>query len=95
MENLLTTGKSSTTRRVEKIEEAIKALEYPNLQSVQTSSISFVSAQQNGSSPCPGKKAAILAWVPLASGLLTGKYQGTTFGIRTTVNTTRRVKPLM
>jgi aryl-alcohol dehydrogenase-like predicted oxidoreductase len=59
---------------VEKVEEALKAIEFPNLQSVQIifncfrqrpAELFFVRAQQ--------KKVGILARVPLASGLLTGK----------------------
>ena len=66
---------------VEKVEEAIKAMEYPNVKSVQIifnifrqrpSELFFSLAQQ--------KKVAILARVPLASGLLTGKMsKNTTF----------------
>jgi aryl-alcohol dehydrogenase-like predicted oxidoreductase len=59
---------------VEKVEEAIKALEYPNVQSVQIifnvfrqrpSEMFFDLAKQH--------QVAILARVPLASGLLSGK----------------------
>jgi aryl-alcohol dehydrogenase-like predicted oxidoreductase len=59
---------------VEKIEEAIKAMEYPNLQSVQIifnmfrhrpTELFFELARQ--------RQIGILARVPLASGLLTGK----------------------
>jgi len=59
---------------VEKVEEAIKALEFPNIQSVQIifnifrqrpSELFFPLARE--------KKVGILARVPLASGLLTGK----------------------
>jgi aryl-alcohol dehydrogenase-like predicted oxidoreductase len=59
---------------VEKVEEAIKALEYPNLQSVQIifnmfrqrpAELLFDLAKQ--------RRVAVLARVPLASGLLTGK----------------------
>ncbi len=59
---------------VEKVEEALKALEYPNLQSVQIifnmfrhrpAELFFEQARK--------KKVGILARVPLASGLLTGK----------------------
>lgn len=59
---------------VEKIEEAIKAMEYPNLQSVQIifnmfrhrpAELFFELARQ--------RQIGILARVPLASGLLTGK----------------------
>lgn len=60
---------------VEKVEEGIKALEYPGLSSVQIvfnmfrqrpSELFFRLARQ--------RNVAILARVPLASGLLTGKY---------------------
>jgi aryl-alcohol dehydrogenase-like predicted oxidoreductase len=59
---------------VEKVEEALKALEYPNVQSVQIifnifrqrpADLFFREAQR--------RKVAILARVPLASGMLTGK----------------------
>lgn len=59
---------------VEKVEEAIKAIEYPNVQSVQIifnmfrqrpADIFFKLARE--------RQVAILARVPLASGLLTGK----------------------
>jgi len=59
---------------VEKVEEGLKAIEYPNVQSVQIifnmfrqrpTELFFELAQQ--------KQVAILARVPLASGLLTGK----------------------
>jgi aryl-alcohol dehydrogenase-like predicted oxidoreductase len=67
---------------VEKVEEALKAIEYPNLQTVQIifnmfrhrpSDLFFREAKQ--------RKVGILARVPLASGLLTGKMtRQTTFG---------------
>jgi len=59
---------------VEKVEEAIKAIEYPNVQSVQIifncfrqrpAEVFFARAKQ--------KRIGILSRVPLASGLLTGK----------------------
>ena len=59
---------------VEKVEEALKAIEYPNVQSVQIifnmfrhrpSELFFEQAQK--------RKVGILARVPLASGMLTGK----------------------
>ena len=59
---------------VEKVEEALKAIEYPNVQSVQIifnmfrhrpAELFFEQARR--------KKVGILARVPLASGLLTGK----------------------
>jgi aryl-alcohol dehydrogenase-like predicted oxidoreductase len=59
---------------VEKVEEALKAIEYPNVQSVQIifnifrqrpAELLFAEAQR--------RKVGILARVPLASGLLSGK----------------------
>ncbi len=59
---------------VEKVEEALKAIEYPNVQTVQIifnifrqrpAELFFAEAQK--------RKVGILARVPLASGLLTGK----------------------
>jgi aryl-alcohol dehydrogenase-like predicted oxidoreductase len=59
---------------VEKVEEALKAIEYPNVQTVQIifnifrqrpSELFFPEAQR--------RKVGILARVPLASGMLTGK----------------------
>ena len=61
---------------VEKVEEAIKAIEFPNVQTVQIifncfrqrpAEVFFPLAQQ--------KRVGILARVPLASGLLTGKFR--------------------
>ena len=60
---------------VEKVEEALKAIEYPNVQSVQIifnifrqrpSELFFREAQR--------RKIGILARVPLSSGMLTGKF---------------------
>jgi aryl-alcohol dehydrogenase-like predicted oxidoreductase len=60
---------------VEKVEEALKAIEYPNVQSVQ---IIFNLFRQRPSelffSEAQRRKVGILARVPLASGLLTGKF---------------------
>ncbi len=66
---------------VEKVEEALKAIEYPNVQSIQIifnmfrhrpSELFFEQAKK--------RKVGILARVPLASGMLTGKFkQDTTF----------------
>ncbi len=59
---------------VEKVEEALKAIEYPNVQSVQIifnmfrqrpAELFFAQAKQ--------KRVAILARLPLSSGMLTGK----------------------
>jgi aryl-alcohol dehydrogenase-like predicted oxidoreductase len=66
---------------VEKVEEALKAIEYPNVQSVQIifnmfrhrpSELFFEQAKKRG--------VGIIARVPLASGMLTGKFKpDTTF----------------
>jgi aryl-alcohol dehydrogenase-like predicted oxidoreductase len=82
LDDLVTAGKIQYYGvSVEKVEEAIKALEYPNLQSVQIifnmfrqrpTELFFPLAQE--------KQVGILARVPLASGLLTGKMtKDTTF----------------
>ena len=59
---------------VEKVEEALKAIEYPNVESVQ---IIFNIFRQRPAElffeQAMRRKIAILARVPLASGLLTGK----------------------
>lgn len=61
---------------VEKVEEALKAIEFPNVQSVQIifnmfrhrpTELFFEQAQQ--------RRVGILARVPLASGMLTGKFK--------------------
>ncbi len=66
---------------VEKVEEALKAIEYPNVQTVQ---IIFNMFRQRPAelffSQAKAKGVGILARVPLASGLLTGKLRaGTAF----------------
>ena len=66
---------------VEKVEEALKAIEYPNVQSVQ---IIFNIFRQRPAELFFGealrRKVGILARVPLASGMLTGKMtQASTF----------------
>lgn len=66
---------------VERVEEALKAIEYPNVQTVQ---IIFNIFRQRPSNLFFGeaerKQVGILARVPLSSGLLTGKLtQSTTF----------------
>lgn len=64
---------------VEKVEEALKAIEYPNVQSVQ---IIFNMFRHRPAelffSEAKRRKVAIIARVPLASGLLTGKMTKTT-----------------
>jgi aryl-alcohol dehydrogenase-like predicted oxidoreductase len=60
---------------VEKVEEALKAIEYPNVQSVQ---IIFNIFRQRPAelffTEAKKRQVGILARVPLASGLLTGKF---------------------
>jgi aryl-alcohol dehydrogenase-like predicted oxidoreductase len=59
---------------VEKVEEAIKATEYPNVQSVQIIFNMFRHRPAERFFPlAQERKVGILARVPLASGLLTGK----------------------
>ncbi|MFA9401116.1 MAG: aldo/keto reductase, partial [Acidobacteriota bacterium] len=75
LDDLVTAGKIRHYGvSVEKVEEALKAIEYPNLQSVQIifnlfrhrpADLFFEQARQ--------KSVGIFARVPLASGLLTGK----------------------
>jgi aryl-alcohol dehydrogenase-like predicted oxidoreductase len=64
---------------VERVEEALKAIEYPNLQSVQ---IIFNCFRQRPAelffAQAKIKQVGILARVPLASGLLTGKFRSDT-----------------
>ena len=64
---------------VEKIEEALKAIEYPNVQSVQ---IIFNMFRQRPAEDffeqAKARKVGILARVPLASGMLTGKMTANT-----------------
>ncbi len=64
---------------VEKVEEALKAIEYPNVQSVQ---IIFNMFRQRPAElffpQAQARKVAIIARVPLASGLLTGKLSHST-----------------
>ncbi len=64
---------------VERVEEALKAMEYPNLQSVQ---IIFNCFRQRPAelffAQAKIKQVGILARVPLASGLLTGKFRADT-----------------
>jgi aryl-alcohol dehydrogenase-like predicted oxidoreductase len=69
---------------VEKVEEAIKAIEYPNVTTVQ---IIFNMFRHRPSelffSLAKGKNVGVIVRVPLASGLLTGKFDSTTtFGSR-------------
>ena len=60
---------------VEKIEEALKAIEYPNLQTVQIIFNCFRQRPAEEFFPnSKDKKVGILARVPLASGLLTGNF---------------------
>ncbi len=75
LDELVSTGKIRHYGvSVEKIEEALKAIEYPNVQSVQ---IIFNMFRQRPAEAffdkARRKKVGVLARVPLASGLLTGK----------------------
>jgi aryl-alcohol dehydrogenase-like predicted oxidoreductase len=59
---------------VEKVEEALKAVQHPNVQSVQIIFNCFRQRPAEEFFPCAKeKKVGILARVPLASGMLTGK----------------------
>jgi aryl-alcohol dehydrogenase-like predicted oxidoreductase len=63
---------------VEKVEEALKAIEYPQLQTVQIIFNAFRHrAAELFFKEAKRKQIGILARVPLASGLLTGKMKGT------------------
>ena len=66
---------------VEKVEEALKAIEYPNVQTVQIIFNMFRHRPaQLFFSQARARRVGILARVPLASGLLTGKMKaGTAF----------------
>ena len=61
---------------VEKVEEALKAIEYPNVQSIQ---IIFNMFRQRPAelffNQAKKRKVGIIARVPLSSGMLTGKFQ--------------------
>jgi aryl-alcohol dehydrogenase-like predicted oxidoreductase len=60
---------------VERVEEALKAIEYPNVQSVQIIFNCFRHRPAEVFFPrAKEKKVGILARVPLASGMLTGKF---------------------
>lgn len=64
---------------VEKVEEALKAIEYPNVQSIQ---IIFNMFRQRPADlffkEAKKKKVGIIARVPLSSGMLTGKFTART-----------------
>lgn len=82
LDNLVKAGKIQYYGvSVEKVEEALKAMEYPNVQSVQIIFNMFRLRPAELFFPeAIRRKVAILARVPLASGLLTGKMsRSTTF----------------
>jgi aryl-alcohol dehydrogenase-like predicted oxidoreductase len=59
---------------VEKVEEGLKALEFPNVQSVQIIFNMFrYRPAEKFLAECARKRVAVIARVPLASGLLSGK----------------------
>jgi aryl-alcohol dehydrogenase-like predicted oxidoreductase len=75
MDDLITAGKIRYYGvSVEKVEEGLKAIEYPGVQSVQ---IVFNLFRHRPAEKlfqeCRAKRVAVIARVPLASGLLTGK----------------------
>jgi aryl-alcohol dehydrogenase-like predicted oxidoreductase len=60
---------------VEKIEEALKAIEYPGVQSVQIIFNMFrLRPAEEFFAAAKGKQVGVIVRVPLASGLLTGKF---------------------
>ncbi len=64
---------------VEKVEEALKAIEYPNVQTVQIISNMFRHRPAELLFPqAKARQVGILARVPLASGMLTGKMRADT-----------------
>jgi aryl-alcohol dehydrogenase-like predicted oxidoreductase len=75
LDDLVTSGKIRYYGvSVEKVEEAIKATEFPNVQTVQIIFNCFRQRPAEGFFPlAKRKRVGILARVPLASGLLTGK----------------------
>jgi aryl-alcohol dehydrogenase-like predicted oxidoreductase len=80
LDDLVTAGKIRFYGvSVERVEEALKAMEYPNLQTVQ---IIFNCFRQRPAelffAQAKLKQVGILARVPLASGLLTGKFKADT-----------------
>ena len=80
MDDLMAAGKLRTYGvSVEKVEEALKAIEYPNVQTVQ---IIFNMFRHRPAglffSQAKERQIGILARVPLASGLLTGKMRANT-----------------
>ncbi|WP_158814069.1 aldo/keto reductase [Methylocapsa sp. S129] len=80
LDDLVTQGKiRSYGVSVERVEEALKAIEYPGVQSVQ---IIFNIFRQRPAETffelAARKKVAIIARVPLASGLLSGKFRADT-----------------
>lgn len=80
LDNLVKSGKIRYYGvSVERVEQALKAIEYPNVQTVQ---IIFNCFRQRPADlffdQAKRKKVGILARVPLASGLLTGKFRADT-----------------
>ena len=64
---------------VERVEEALKAIEYPNVQSVQIIFNAFrLRLAELFFEVAMRRKVAVIARVPLASGLLSGKFSRTT-----------------
>ncbi len=80
LDDLVATGKVRTYGvSVEKVEEALKAIEYPNVQTVQIIFNMFRHRPAELFFPqAKARRVGILARVPLASGLLTGKMRADT-----------------
>jgi aryl-alcohol dehydrogenase-like predicted oxidoreductase len=80
LDDLVTAGKIQFYGvSIERVEEGLKAIEYPNVQSLQLIYNVFRQRPEERLFPaCLEKKVGILARVPLASGLLTGKLRANT-----------------
>jgi aryl-alcohol dehydrogenase-like predicted oxidoreductase len=79
LDDLVRAGKVRFYGVSERVEEALKAMEYPNVQSVQIIFNCFRQRPAELLFPQAGQKqVGIFARVPLASGLLTGKFRADT-----------------
>jgi aryl-alcohol dehydrogenase-like predicted oxidoreductase len=80
---------------VEKVEEGLKAMEYPNVASLQVI-FNLFRLRPSGLlfSEAAKKKVGIIVRVPLASGMLSGKFtKDSAFNPRTTGTSTARARP--
>jgi len=80
LDDLITAGKiRSYGVSVERVEEALKAIEYPNVQSVQIIFNAFrLRPAELFFEQALRRQVAVIARVPLASGLLSGRFTRTT-----------------